>query len=161
MLDMLLEISRGNAGLLRKMVADVPEGRMCHQPANLPNHPAWQVGHLTFVRAAVARVVGRPGDIDPAWLARFERGTTPGGDAAAYPGKEELMAVFGRAQEQMEAALRGVSDEVLDGPNPIERVRERLPTVRHFVTYLLTVHDGFHAGQIASWRKAEGLPGVM
>lgn len=161
MLKALVELSRGNAGLVRKMVAEVPEGRMCHQPVNLPNHPAWQVGHLTSVRVAVSRGLGKPIDIDEAWLKRFARGSVPVADAAAYPGKEELMATFVRAQEHLEGVLAGLDEAVLDGPNPVERLRERLPTVRHFVTFVLMVHDGIHVGQLADWRRTEGLPGVM
>lgn len=161
MLKALVELSRGNARLVRKMVEDVPAERMCYQPLNLPNHPAWQVGHLTSVRVSVARGLGRPVDIDEAWLKRFARGSVPVADPGAYPGKEELMGTFVRAQEHLEGVLAGLDEAALDGPNPVERLRERLPTVRHFVTFVLMVHDGMHVGQLADWRRAEGLPGVL
>ena len=105
--------------------------------------------------------MGRPVDISEEWLARFLPRTTPVGDAGAYPKKEELVAMFMRAQEHLERVLPEVAEEVLDAVNPIERVRDRMPTVRHMAVYLMTAHDGFHMGQIADWRRAEGLPGVM
>lgn len=162
MLKLIAELTCGNAALLKKGVADVRDDRMCHQHVNLPNHPLWTVGHLTMVRINVAALLGKPTDIvDKAWLKRFDPGSTPTCDAAAYPSKAELLSVFDQAQANLDAALLATNESALAAPNPMERLRDRFPTLGHFALTLVTMHDGLHIGQLSDWRRAEGLPRLI
>jgi hypothetical protein len=162
MLKLISEVTRGNAAMLRKGVADVRDERMCHQHVNLPNHPAWTVGHLTMVRVNVAGLLGKPTEVvDKDWLARFNPGSTPACDAAAYPTKADLLRIFDAAQANLEAALLATNETALAGPHPLERLRDRFPTLGHLALTLVTTHDGLHIGQLTDWRRAEGLPRLL
>jgi uncharacterized damage-inducible protein DinB len=162
MLKLISDMTAWNAALVRRGVEDVAEARMCHQHVNLPNHPAWQVGHLAAVRASVAGMLGRPFTaVDGAWLKRFAPGSVPSGDAAAYPKKAELLDVFAKAQDNLAAALIAADERTLAAPNPIEPLRAAMPTLGQLALTLTTTHDGMHVGQLSDWRRAEGLPRLL
>jgi hypothetical protein len=157
----ILEISAVNAGLFRRMLADVAPADMCRQPGGIVNHAAWQIGHVTFVRGAMARELGGDAGVPADWAGLFAPGTAPTADAARYPSKEELLAAFERAQRHVcELAAEAAADK-LDQPTPIERLRATFPTVRTLVAGMLTLHDGLHLGQLSVWRRVQGLPRVI
>ena len=161
MMKTIIELVDGNAGLLEAMVADIPDDRMCHQPANVPNHPAWQVGYLAFVRANMAKLLGGAGEMPEAWAALFKTGSTPLAERSAYPSKDELLSAFRRLHREAVAALARADAATLAGPHPIVALRGPFPTLGHLVIGLLTMHDGLHLGQISNWRRANGLPRMM
>src|SRR5580765_376834 len=161
MKEMLLAINKVNAGFLHRLTDDIPAAKFCFQPVNLPNHPAWQVGHLTMVRSGAARMLGRPTDISDQWIEPFKRGSTPVADPSQYPTKEELLATFDRAQAHLAGVLQETDFATLDRPHSLEFMLKAHPTLRQLLTNMLTTHDGLHFGQLSDWRRANGLPRVI
>lgn len=160
MLRDLMFVNGFNVKLMDRMTADVPEERFYEQLPGLPNHPGWQVGHVTFVRASVARALGRPGPVDPERLAWAAPNSAPKGGAEGHPGKAELLAMYRAAQEHLAAVVGGLDEATLESPSP-ERMRERFPTVRNLLFGLLGPHDALHLGQLSTWRRAAGYPRVL
>lgn len=160
MLQTVIDVIEGNLGFLEKMVADVPAERMCHQPPGLPNHPAWQVGHLTVVRSGMARMLGASADVPEAWQALFGPGSTPSSDTTKYPAKDELLATLRRAHRVVVDAFKAADPAKLAAPHGVERLNALGPTLGHVVVTALTAHDGLHVGQLSDWRRVMGLPRV-
>ena len=161
-MKMIVDLAEGHRQLLDQMLADVPPGEMCRQPNGLRNHAAWQVGHLAFVRSAVAKLLGGedPG-LGEEWGAKFGRGTEPTDDPAHDPAKEDLVAKFAAAHEAALRAVGRADDAALERPNPIPGLAKRFPTMRALVVGMFGTHDGLHLGQLSVWRRAMGLPRVL
>ena len=68
---------------------------------------------------------------------------------------------FERAHRASCDAVAKVTPAALDQPPPLERLRGRFPTMRHFAAGMLTIHDAMHLGQFSVWRRATGLPRVI
>lgn len=163
-MDLLIQLADANVKILDRMLADVGPGEMCRQFAGVPNHPAWHVGHLAMVRAAVARMLGADTEreLPKAAFDPFARGSVPVGDAAAYPDKDDLLKMFRTAHRAAIDALRQAGPTTLDKPHAMGPIfQELFPTTRHMVHNMLTTHDGLHIGQLGTWRSAAGLPRVL
>lgn len=139
------------------------------QAPGLPNHFAWTVGHLAFVmHRAAERFDSGPlpdGDFVPATrgdATRFgiegvAKDSLPIADASAYPGDARSREIFAKAAARLIAAVRGASDEKLASTTkwgPREMTLAALASRMGF-------HNGFHAGQLASLRKALGMKGIL
>lgn len=161
MLDMVIWANGMNTGLILKLVADIPAEKMCDIAKGLPNHPAWQIGHLTFCRASLAECLGQPGPVPSKDFARFAPGSTPEPDPAKNPSKEDLLHQFNLAQAHLEKILPTITTETLEKINPIEGARARLPQIKHLAVLLTGVHDGWHIGQLCDFRRLNGLPKVL
>jgi hypothetical protein len=84
-----------NLDFLRRMVVDLDEGQMVGQAGGVVNHPAWTIGHLAGSFQLMGGEFGLLPWLPEGWAATFGTGTTPVGDATAYPGKAELLGVLG------------------------------------------------------------------
>ena len=157
----ILDVSRGNMLVISLHVADVPQEQMCVRPAGAPGHPAWQLGHLAFVRASLLKTFGKPADVPSQWGEPFRRGSKPTDDATQYPSKDVLLSTLKTLNDQVLEAVAGLDEQTLNGVNPFEPLRKIAPTLRHMLAAVLTTHDGYHIGQLAAWRGAMKLPGVM
>ncbi|MEO0630202.1 MAG: hypothetical protein AAFY46_05680, partial [Planctomycetota bacterium] len=54
-----------------------------------------------------------------------------------------------------------VDDAALAAPTPVERYRQRFPTVMCAVDFLITSHQMLHLGQLSAWRRIKGLGSAM
>ena len=158
--NMIHAWNRG-ADLLRKMVSDISDDKVCEQPVNLPNHPLWQIGHLANVRAHLSKMGPNPVVFPAAWEPLFTRGSTPLGDRAVYPAMSMVMATFDTAHAAAVEALKSLTPEKLAGPHSLEGFKESHPALGDLLMVLTLLHDGMHAGQISDWRRAMKLPRVM
>lgn len=155
MTDLFVKLSRSNAEFLKYAVADIPEGVFAKAHTHLPNHPAWTVGHLTFVRAALPAMMGSPGPVTPD--DRYGPGSDPNAASAVYPAKAQLLADLDAAQAHFEKVLAGLTAQQLAAPTPGEGLRKVFPTVQDMLLGMLTRHDNLHIGQLTDWRRAQGL----
>jgi hypothetical protein len=140
---------------------DIPDERMTEQPTGVVNHPAWQIGHLTVVLDSAGKILGQEavkGDEDGQ---KYGFGSQPLPDRGQYPSKDEMMADLLAAQERVKAGLEAATAEALGSANPNESMKDILPTLGDMVTFMATGHYGMHLGQVAAWRRAAGLPGVV
>ena len=161
MKDHVIRMLDFHYGRLQMMLKDIPDERMTEQPTGLVNHPAWQVGHIAIALDGGAKLLGQEGLKGEADREKYGFGSQPLPDRDQYPSKEELMADLKAVQDQLAAGFESATDEQLGGPNPVERVKDILPTLGDMVTFMATGHYGMHLGQTAAWRRAAGLPGVV
>jgi hypothetical protein len=162
MFESLSRVVAFNTQLMERMIGDIPAERMCEQPPGLPNHPAWILGHLAFVRFALLKQLGvRNTDFREGWMPLFGRGSTPCSEDNKYPGKEELWDTFKRLQKVAMEHVLALTPEQLAQPHSIDSLKEPFPTVGDLLMQMLTAHDGLHIGQLSDWRRTLGFPRLM
>ena len=142
---------------LSDQVADVADVDMVVIPAGSTNHPAWAIGHLTFVLQMIGGVIGNPMSLDESWTARFGPGSTPAQDASVYESKKVALRILTEARERIVDTVSRLKDEELDQRFPDPEYIDVFPTIRHALTQVLVGHTAFHVGQVSAWRRAMGL----
>jgi len=88
----------------------------------------------------------------------YGRGSQPGADLPERI--SALMAMYERSQEQMDALLAGIGDDVLAGPAPFSPG----PTPERSLSTLLqkaVCHEAYHAGQLGIGRRLVGKAGAI
>lgn len=145
---------------LREQVAGVSDADLTRQPAGVPNHPAWVIGHLTLTCQMIAGAVADA----PPWLPEhfqslYGAGSTPV-NANRYGRKDEALARLAEAQQRITHIVRALAPKQLDKPFPDPAYIYVFPTLRHAITQVLVGHTAFHVGQVAAWRRAMGLPAM-
>ena len=150
-----------NLGYARKLVGDVPDERMAEQPAGIPNHAAWIIGHL----ANTCDFAGQQLGLDPIspnqWAERFGNGSVPVADRSKYPAKAALLKALEDGHARVAEALGKADPKALEAENPVEGLRPAAPTVRDLLTFILTTHEAIHLGQLSAWRRAAGFGSVF
>lgn len=142
---------------LREQVADVSAADMVAQPMGIRNHPAWVIGHLTYICQQLGGVIGLPGWLPNDWAKRFGTGSVPVADASLYETTENALAMLRDAQSRITRAIEQLDDSRLDEAFPDESYRVVFPTIRHALTQVLVGHTGYHIGEVTVWRRAMGL----
>ncbi len=157
MLENACAVNKFLQGYCDMMVSDVPEERICEQPAAAVNHPAWILGHLSLSADFGLRALGAPTLLDESWSQMFGIGSQPVSESANYPTKAELLATFHAGYAAFREAASNASSELLQQPNPSPRLKEHLPTLELAAAFLLSGHFGVHAGQLSMWRRLAGF----
>lgn len=141
------------------LVSDIDDSQFALQPFPGANHPAWIIGHLCVCEDSSARSLGARSVCPEGWYDLFEPGTTPQSDAqrSIYPSKEVLFEQLDRGHHALCDIVRTVDDAIWSEPNPIDVLRELLPTQADAVAHVMTTHPAMHCGQLAAWRRAMGL----
>ena len=142
---------------LRRLVSDLSDDQMVAQPDNVPNHPAWTIGHLVHSCQAISGELGASPWLPDDWGNRFGTGSTPIDDATKYPDKEKLLRTLDEAKAKLSAALEESGESGLTAPLPDVRYRDRFPTIGHAVIHILSGHTALHLGQLTVWRRAMRL----
>jgi hypothetical protein len=161
MIAEVLNSYRLHLEFMRRLIADLDESQMVCQPVNVPNHPAWTVGHLVHSCQQIGGEIGIPPWLPADWGERFGTGSTPIADHELYPGKVDLLHALDDGYQRLAEALRAAGEARLSEPLPDARYRDRLPTVGHAVLHILASHTALHLGQIVVWRRAMALPPVL
>lgn len=122
-------------------------------------HPAWIIGHLGFVANRVIAMCGGQSKIDTeGWKPLFGGGSSPTHDPGAYPPWDELKDIWRQGHADLNAILPTLGADALSQPNPNDRMRDQLPTVGDFLSFVLTGHEAMHLGQLSTWRRVQGRP---
>jgi hypothetical protein len=158
MKEHLLRAAETNIDYARKLVADIPDEKMCVQPCPGMNHAAWVLGHLTYVLDSMIGVFDQPSAMSSEWKELFNLKSKPEPDRARYPSKAALLEAFEKAYRRIVEAVKLATPESLDREFPNPRLRASLPTVGVAMVHILTSHQGVHLGQLSAWRRAQGLP---
>lgn len=143
---------------LHEQLAGVPDHDLVAQPMGITNHPAWTIGHLTYICQMVGEVIGVAPWLPDDWAARYGSGRVPVADASVYETKAMALAMLNDAQSRIASAVMRLDEAQLDQAFPDPSYREVFPSIRHFLAQVLVGHTAFHVGQISIWRKAMGLP---
>ncbi len=143
---------------LHEQVADVADTDIAAQPNGIMNHPAWVIGHITYVSQMLGVVIGLPEWLPEEWAFRFGAGSLPVADGVLYETKHEALVILEDARSRITQAVERLDDARLDEPFPDEAYRGVFPTIHHFLTQVLVGHTANHVGQLSVWRRAMGMP---
>lgn len=141
---------------MQESVADLSDEDMVLQPAGVPNHAAWTLGHVIHSCHAMAGELGVEPWLPSEWESQFGYGSSPTALVSQHPSKSALLAALAEASHRLRSALREMDEAALAGPLPDEKVRDMLPTKGHALLQVVAAHTAFHAGQLAVWRRAIG-----
>jgi hypothetical protein len=141
---------------MRDLVADLSDEEMLRQPAGVPNHAAWTIGHVVFSCQEMAAELGVGSWLPADWGTNFGYGSAPGSVDPRYATKPVLLGLLQDAGERLRVALLRIDESTLANPLPDEKAREIMPTIGHALLQVVAAHAAFHAGQLAAWRRAIG-----
>ena len=161
MKDSVLHTFGFNLGYARKLVADIPKDKMCVQPAGIPNHAAWVLGHLAFSLQFGGSMLGLKLAMPDGWQQKFGNGSKPTSDAAVYPDKQALLTALEQAHARLADAVAKADAAVFRQPTPHEGFRKVFPTIGDALTFMTTAHEATHLGQLSAWRRAAGFPSAL
>lgn len=153
-------------GLADLLAKDIPASEFGRQPAGVKmNSPAFNYGHLSIYPDRGFEMIGRPelARHDQKWVDLFAAGKECVDDptGSVYPSMDAIMERFRARHAALLEVLPSVSDEVMMGPNPNERLRDRLPTVGSVMAFIVSAHPMNHLGQVSAWRRMKGLGSAM
>ena len=141
------------------LVADVPREAMELQAAPHERHPAWILGHLlladTYLLFLLA--VEPLSDDFPLLVEAF--GPASVRAPVDYDATPQLIDRLRRTHAVRLARVRAMTDQDMAQPLPDKLLAQAQSTLGHHL-HGLVFHEGYHAGQLSSWRKAHGLPAV-
>jgi len=139
-----------------RLIKNIPADKLCAQPGPSLNHVMWVIGHIActddyFLKEFGGKELALP----DAWHQIFAGGSTPTSDATRYPPFDEVKRAFRERREALTQWLVGMSEAQLDAPTP-KNWQPYAPTMRD-VAHFAAWHEGYHAGQISTLRRAFGL----
>ncbi len=119
------------------------------QPQPAGNCLNWVLGHIVGYRNEILQMLGK----EPIWTdeerAPYKRGSKPLTDPRSAMQLKKIMQDFGRSQELLIGALRGLTAEDLKQGELGEKVS------------WLQFHEAYHAGQIGLLRRLTGKEGMI
>lgn len=146
-----------SVAFMRELVADLSDEEMILQPAGVPNHAVWTLGHVIHSCQAIAGELGVSPWLPDDWESHFGYGSSPAEVLSSqHSCKPVLVAALSDASDRLRSALLATDESRLADPLPDEKAREVLPTVGHALVQIVAAHTAFHAGQLAVWRRAIG-----
>ena len=160
MLKHVLHTFSLNLAVADLMLKDIPSDQMVSQPHGLINHPAWNLWHLVVNGHRVCQLLGIESSLPDGWEERLKAASPPTAGASKYPTKNELLDALRAVHQSLSEGLPGVDSSALDQIHPVEGARQYFPTVGDQAVYAMTAHEMDHLGQMAAWRRAQGLTPV-
>jgi len=142
------------------LVADVPPEAMQLQAAPDERHPAWLLGHLLLADTyllSLLTVQPLPDEFSML-LERHGPASAPTAQAR-YDSKHLLVDRLGRVNADRVARVRSMADRDLARPMADALLAQVQPTIGHHLQGLV-FHEGYHSGQLSSWRKTHGFRAV-
>jgi uncharacterized damage-inducible protein DinB len=153
MIPQLVQIFENSVKFIEDSVTDLSEEQMVEQPAGVPNHATWTLGHIIFSCQGIAAELGADAWLPESWESTFGYGSTPSSELSCYPKKSEMLARLADSASRLRRALLGASESVLKQPLP----DEALPTMEHVLLQVVAAHTAYHVGQLTVWRRAIGM----
>ena len=141
-------------------VADVRPHAMQLQAAPDERHPAWILGHLLLADSYLIHLLTneRLQDDFPELLGRYGPGSSPG-SKVEYDSTDLLVDRLRQTNVVRVTRIAAMTADELAAPMPDHLLASVQPTIGHHVQSLV-FHEGYHAGQLSSWRKAHGFAAV-
>jgi hypothetical protein len=151
--DQLADAIGSTNELLVRFLEGFDETNATAQPAGLPNHAAWTLGHLALTMHRTAERIAAstfPLPWDPEPYAFGSSPTAGGGDDPPFA---EMIERYRRAFDLLLQAVRSAGDEGLARPVPWggSTITARDLALR------MVFHNGTHCGQLVDLRRALGL----
>ena len=142
------------------LVADVSPDATQRQAAPAERHPAWILGHLLLADSYLLHLLAiQPlADDFPVLLERYGPASAPN---ATTPddSKDRLIDRLRQANVVRVTRVSAMSDRELVTPMADALLARAQPTIGHHLQSLV-FHEGYHSGQLSSWRKTHGFSAV-
>lgn len=170
--DLLAEALLANKQLVSRYLAGFDDTNHTRQAPGLPNHAAWNLGHLALTMHRVAeKLDGKPApesDFAAAGVPAGQQsgrfsvesvsfGSKPGEERSAYPTLARCLQIFESACDRIAAASRAATDDKLaemTAWGPIQ-------TPLWQIVLRMSFHNGMHTGQLADLRRAFGFKSIF
>ncbi len=157
-IDLLINRLESSRGWTCGLLEDIEASDWFFQPAPGVQHVAWQVGHLASSQVTLvhARCFGKtPTDHIPArFKVLFGKGSSPDDDPSLYPAPTEIRRVFDAVHSEVLELVRSISPDELDRPTAGDP--HPMFTNKGQCIAMVSLHESFHAGQIALTRRILG-----
>ncbi len=153
-------ISLHQEKMLPALLDGIPDEQLTIQPIAGMNHPAWILGHLLGVEQKIAGSIADrmlKTQLDANWGEVYGIGSIPRPDRKMYKSKAFYMDGLAQTAASIAAFINEKSDADLDAPNSDPQFAPVFPTIA-VVLAAVPTHRAYHSGQLATWRKAMGLP---
>ncbi|MBX3363496.1 MAG: DinB family protein [Phycisphaeraceae bacterium] len=143
-------------GLTEKLIEGLSEAQWLFKPHGQANNALWNVGHIAISDAYFLMRIGGPDSaIIEDWKGHFGPGSTCSDRLADYPPIDRVLKEF---RDQRKAVIEWYAARTpaqLAEPMP-EGLEFFAPNKGLFMP-VLAWHEGLHAGQISSARRAQGM----
>jgi hypothetical protein len=159
--DLLAWALHGARQQTLQLTHDIPTDHAWSQDSPGEHHPIWILGHLLLSDSYLLTLLGAgslPGDF-ATLLRRYGPGAPPIASPTDYDSLVELVERLTSTGAQREAALTRLPTADLALPTPDPVLARSQPSLGHHL-HALVCHEGYHAGQLAAWRRRRGLPSV-
>lgn len=173
--DVLAEGVLSTKVLAARYFAGFDDSNRTTQATNLPNHFAWNLGHLALtMHRAAERLSGQQGLPESDFIVG---GTAAGGGDARryatesvgfgskpvdapsqYPSFDRCVEIFNAACDRLAAVVRGLADDDLQAGAPWGQ-GQTIP--KFLMAQRMMFHNGDHVGQIADLRRAFGFKSIF
>jgi uncharacterized damage-inducible protein DinB len=137
------------------LVEDLRHEQMCLQSAAGENHPAWILGHLLLGDTYLLHLL-KVQELSADFTELLSK-YGPHSTGANCDSKQFLVERLTETGNLRCEAVRQIND--LNKATPDETLAQKQPTIAHHLQ-MLVFHEGHHCGQIAAWRKLQGLSAV-
>lgn len=154
MIEELAGSLKTSVEFVRKSVEDLSAEQMVLQPPGAPNHAMWTLGHIIFSCQGMAVELGAEPWLADDWESTFGYGSEPSPDRSCYLTKAEMLRFLDDSASRLCDSIRMANESLLGKTVP----DETLPTMGHMLLHVVAAHTGYHAGQLAVWRRAIGMP---
>lgn len=173
--DTIAEGILATKALLARYLAGFDDSNHTRQAPGLPNHVAWNLGHLALTMHRVAEKFDArppsefdffsgksapPGSVRPADRFEIESvsfGSTPVGDPAKYPSLARCVEIYNHGCDRIAGAVRAADDATLERPVPWGNGQTPLWALAQRMIF----HNGDHTGQIACLRRALQMKSIF
>lgn len=172
--QMLAEGVLSTKGLLARYLAGFNDVTHVRQTPDLPNHTAWQLGHLALTMHKVAGMLdggtlpaadfitgdGTRGSRDKGTYdtESVAYGSRPEERHDRFPSLARCTAAYDAACDRLAAAVLSVPDAKLDATFAWGQGQQ---IAAHLLVMRMIFHNGFHCGQIADMRRALGFRSIF
>lgn len=144
-----------------KLIEGIAPEKACEQPAGIPNHAAWVIGHLASSSGFISFLLGKPIESPAGWDELFGIGSKPTSDKSKYPPVAELFEAMKLGHADITKLYAAAGDDLLSSPTAHEGFRKMFPTTGDAVGFMLATHEPIHLGQLSAWRRAMGLGSAL
>lgn len=153
----------GLAGARRQTIAllsDIADDAGSRQSIPGEHHPAWIAGHLLLGDSYLLHLLGAelPADFETL-IARYGPNGPPKPEMAESDPLSGTVARLIDAGNRRDAAIGLLTPDDLARQTPDPHLAKSQPTIGHHLQALVC-HEGYHAGQLAAWRRAHGIQPV-
>ncbi|MCA9311856.1 MAG: DinB family protein [Phycisphaerales bacterium] len=144
---------------LMDIISKFPEEQAVFQVCPTDCHLLWTLGHLAVTDIWLLGALNPDGPgitVPEAWNQLFSFGSTVSTEATDYPPLEALRERFHATHEVFCTFIASLDDNALMDDAPAARSNGFVPNAARG-SAIKAWHEGWHAGQLSSLRKALGL----